>query len=63
MKDTKEKEKEEVLFTQLPNPQLFVAINLILDVATPDISKADEIKTIIKGSNFNFISDARLHMY
>merc|ERR1712141_511943 len=44
----KEKEKEEPLFTKLPNPQILVFVNLILDVATSDISKADEIKTIIK---------------
>merc|ERR1719211_195291 len=46
--EAKEKEKEEILFTELPNPQLFVTANLILDVATSDIAKADKIKTIIK---------------
>merc|ERR1719211_643889 len=46
--EAKEKEKEEILFTELPNPQIFVTANLILDVATSDISKADEIKTKIK---------------
>ena len=50
LEDAKEREKEEALFTELPNPQIFVAANLILDVATSDISKADEIKTIIKGN-------------
>ena len=49
LQDTKEKEKEEELFTELPNPQMFVTANLILDVASSDISKADQIKTIIKG--------------
>ena len=49
LKDTKENEKEEPLFTKLPNPQMFVTANLILDVASSDITKADEIKTIIKG--------------
>jgi hypothetical protein len=45
---SKEKENEDPLFTELPNSRIFVAANLILDVATPDISKADEIKIIIK---------------
>ena len=51
LEEAKEKEKEEAMFTELPNPRIFVAANLILDVATPDISKADGIKTIIKGIN------------
>ena len=49
--EAKEKEKEENLFAELPHPQMFVTANLILDVATSDISKADEIKTIIKGKD------------
>ena len=49
LEEVKEKEKEETLFTKLPNPQIFVFANLILDVATSDISKADEIKTFLKG--------------
>ena len=49
LQDTKEQEKERDLFTELPNRQMFVTANLILDVASSDISKADEIKTIIKG--------------
>ena len=49
LEETKENELAEALFTELPNPQLFVTANLILDVATSDIAKADKIKTIIKG--------------
>ena len=49
LEEAKEKENEDPLFTELPNSRIFVAANLILDVATPDISKADEIKIIIKG--------------
>ena len=49
LEEVKEKEKEETLFTKLPNPQIFVFADLILDVATSDISKADEIKTFLKG--------------
>ena len=48
LEETKEIELNETLFTELPNPQLFVTANLILDVATSDIAKADKIKTIIK---------------
>ena len=49
LNDAKEREKEEALFSELPNSRIFVVANLILDVATPDINRADEIKTIIKG--------------
>ena len=51
LEEAKEKEKEDSLFTELPSPNIFVATNLIFDVATPDIGKADEIKTLIKGIN------------
>ena len=48
LEEVKEAEKEEPLFTKLPNENLFVISNLIMDVATPDLNKVDEIKTIIK---------------
>ena len=48
LEEIKEKEKEEPLFTKLPNENMFVVTNLIMDVANPDLNKADEIKTIIK---------------
>ena len=48
LEEVKEKEKEEALFTKLPNQNMFVVTNLIMDVATPDLNKADEIKTTIK---------------
>jgi len=48
LEGVKEAEKEEPLFTKLPNDHLFVVANLIMDVATADLNKADEIKTIIK---------------
>jgi len=48
LEEVKEAEKEEPLFTKLPNENLFVIANLIMDVATPDLNKIDEIKTIIK---------------
>jgi len=48
LEQVKEAEKEESLFTKLPNDHLFVVANLIMDVATPDLNKADEIKTIVK---------------
>ena len=48
LEEVKEREKEEALFTKLPNPNMFVVTNLIMDVATPDLNKADEIKTTIK---------------
>ena len=50
LEESKEKEKEDALFTELPNEHIFVAANMILDVATPDIGRADEIKTAIKGN-------------
>jgi GINS complex subunit 2 len=32
----------------MPHEHMFVIAQLILDVATPDISKADEIRTTLK---------------
>ena len=54
LEEAKEIEQTEALFSELPNPQLFVTANLILDVATSDITKADKIKTIIKGKTIIF---------
>ena len=48
LEEAKEAEKTTPSFTQLPNPNLFVATQLILDVATGDIPRADEIRTMIK---------------
>ena len=41
-------EKESALFTKMPNPHMFAMIQLILDVATPDVTRADAIKTLVK---------------
>ena len=49
LEEAKETEQAADLFSELPDPRLFVTANLILDVATSDINKADKIKTIIKG--------------
>jgi hypothetical protein len=35
-------------FAAMPHEHMFVIAQLILDVATPDISKADEIRTTLK---------------
>lgn len=48
LEESKNAEKEEALFTKLPNPRLFVVSNLLLDVAAGDFNQVDDIKTIIK---------------
>ncbi len=35
-------------FAAMPHEHMFVVAQLILDVATPDINKADEIRTTLK---------------
>ena len=46
--EVKEAEKQEAIFTQLPDPHLFVKAQLIMDVANSDLTRADEVRTIIK---------------
>ena len=41
-------EKEEKLFTSLPASDLFVVANLLLDVASEDIEKAADVRTVLK---------------
>ena len=44
----KEAEKLSAMFTELPDPYLFVKAQLIMDVGNSDLTKADEVRTIIK---------------
>ena len=44
----RDQEKEEAFFTEMPTSNIFVVANLILDVATVDIEKADEVRTMLK---------------
>ena len=44
----RDQEKEESFFTEMPASNIFVIANLILDVATVDIEKADEVRTVLK---------------
>ncbi|CAB4055709.1 GINS2 [Lepeophtheirus salmonis] len=46
--EIKEKEKESQFFTPMPVANAFVLTQLILDVATSDLSESDEIRTILK---------------
>ena len=50
LEEVKEREKDpdNPLFSKLPNDNLFVVNNLIMDAATSDLSNADDIKTVIK---------------
>ena len=41
-------EKEVEPFTFLPAPDLFVVANLLLDVASEDIEKAADVRTVLK---------------
>jgi len=45
----KEAEMSEPLFTDLPGgSNMFVVTNCVMDVAVSDLSKADEVKTLVK---------------
>ena len=45
----KEAEAAEPLFTDLPGgPNMFVLTNCLMDVAVSDLSRADEVKTLVK---------------
>ena len=44
----RDQEKEEAFFTEMPAANMFVVANLILDIATVDIEKADEVRTVLK---------------
>ena len=43
-----ETETEEKLFTELPNNNIFVIANIVLDVAKEDIEKADMVQKLLK---------------
>ena len=45
----KDAEMSEPLFTDLPGgSNMFVVTNCVMDVAVSDLSKADEVKTLVK---------------
>merc|ERR1712226_1064606 len=46
--EVRDQEREEGLFTELPAKDMFVVANLLMDVATQDIEKADEVRTVLK---------------
>ncbi len=48
LEEVRDQEREEAFFTELPATHLFVVSNLLLDVATQDIEKADEVRTVLK---------------
>lgn len=48
LEEVRDEEKTNKFFGPLPNPHMFVAAQLILDVGISDISHADQIKTILK---------------
>merc|ERR1719425_171673 len=48
LEEVRDQEKEESFFTEMPASNIFVIANLILDVATVDIEKADEVRTVLK---------------
>lgn len=48
LEEVRDQEKEETVFTEMPASNIFVISNLILDVATVDIEKADEVRTVLK---------------
>ena len=48
LEEVRDQEKEEAFFTEMPAANMFVVANLILDIATVDIEKADEVRTVLK---------------
>ena len=48
LEEAKDGEKQAAIFTELPDPYLFVKAQLIMDVGNSDLTRADEVRTIIK---------------
>merc|ERR1719319_2229721 len=48
LEEVREQERESALFTEMPASHMFVVANLVLDVAIGDITRADEIRTMLK---------------
>merc|ERR1712059_175362 len=48
LEEVRDQEREEDLFTEMPAKNIFVVANLLLDVATQDIERADEVRTVLK---------------
>lgn len=46
--EVKESEKQSAIFTELPDPHLFVKTQLIMDVGNSDLTNADQVRTVIK---------------
>ena len=46
--EVKESEKQSSMFTELPDPYMFVKAQLIMDVGNSDLTRADEVRTVIK---------------
>ena len=44
----RDQERESPIFTELPANHIFEVANLVLDNATQDIEKADEVRTVLK---------------
>jgi len=48
LEEVRDAERESQFFTAMPHPHLFVVAQLVLDVATQDLTDADRIKTVLK---------------
>ena len=48
LEEVKENEKQSDIFTELPDPYMFVKAQLIMDVGNNDLTRADEVRTVIK---------------
>lgn len=48
LEEVKESEKQSAIFSQLPDPHMFVKTQLIMDVGNNDLTKTDEVRTVIK---------------
>jgi len=48
LEEVRDQERESPIFTQLPANHIFEVANLVLDNATQDIEKADEVRTVLK---------------
>ena len=52
LEEVKETEKQSAIFTELPDPHMFVKAQLIMDVGNDDLTRTDEVRTAIKGDLF-----------
>ena len=48
LEEVKENEKQSATFTELPDHYMFVKAQLIMDVGNNDLTRADEIRLVIK---------------